>query len=521
MMATSLPAITSSGTRTEPPMNFRLTCFLSGALLTSSLQAAEHFWDEVPLTPSTTVPGKVLDDYWDNQFRRVNQEVAAAQDVRLVFFGDSITWCWSLGNATGRQVWEDQFAAYNPINMGNSGDITPVMLYRVTHGNLDFPEGRQPRVAVLLCGINNFGVTQSAGGKEKWDLGIDCPPEDIAGGQRAIAQAFRRKLPTTRVIMMALLPVANPAKWERCQRVNAINAALARDSSEVAYVNLQDHFLQSDGTINRELYTDGIHLSAQGYRVWAEGITPLIGEFMKAPPLRPTKIMVIGGSITEAPDSSRCYRRYLDGLLRRSGRLLDFVGSRQRHEDDKTEPDSYQFDPDHEGYWGKDSAWFAEQMPSLLNRTVPDVAVIALGTEDIASSAAPTSAAASKLLAAGIARNINQVIKALRSKNPKVRIVVTKALATQGKEAATARFNKELLKLAGVYKGTESPVAVAETDRGLDRRLDLGDDGIIPTAAGARKIAGALAEAINTVSPLAGPARRSGRELPGTQSRFN
>jgi hypothetical protein len=39
--------------------------------------------------------------------------------------------------------------------MGNSGDITPVMLYRVNHGNLDFPKGQAPRVAVLLCGTNN------------------------------------------------------------------------------------------------------------------------------------------------------------------------------------------------------------------------------------------------------------------------------------------------------------------------------------------------------------------------------
>lgn len=51
--------------------------------------------------------------------------------------------------------------------MGNSGDITPVMLYRVTHGNLDFPKDHQPKVAVLLCGTNNFVVTQSAGGAKK------------------------------------------------------------------------------------------------------------------------------------------------------------------------------------------------------------------------------------------------------------------------------------------------------------------------------------------------------------------
>ena len=124
----------------------------------TALAAAPDFWDEIPLSPSTTMPPRIQDDYWNGEFQRVNREVAAAQNTRLVFFGDSITWSWSLGPATGREIWNEQYSRYQPINMGNSGDITPVMLYRATHGNLDFPSGRQPKVAVLLCGINNFGV---------------------------------------------------------------------------------------------------------------------------------------------------------------------------------------------------------------------------------------------------------------------------------------------------------------------------------------------------------------------------
>ena len=176
-------------------MNTRWLCHISGIFLFSALQAAAQFWDEIPLSPSTTRPSEVRDDYWNSQFLRVNREVAAAQNAQLVFFGDSITWSWTLGPATGREVWADRFAAYHPINMGNSGDITPVMLHRVTRGNLDFPEGKHPKVAIMLCGINNFIVTKSDGGKEMWDLGANCPPEDIAQGQRAIAQVFRRKLP--------------------------------------------------------------------------------------------------------------------------------------------------------------------------------------------------------------------------------------------------------------------------------------------------------------------------------------
>jgi len=253
------------------------------------------FWDEIPLSPSTRIPAVIKDEYWNGEFQRVNREVARADKTGIIFFGDSITWNWSLGKATGRDVWNENYSRYNPINMGNSGDITPVMLYRATHGNLDFPKGRQPKVAVLLCGINNFGVTQSAGGAVKWDLGINCPPADVANGQRAIAQEFRRRLPETRLIMMAILPVANKVKWAKCQQVNAINAAMERDENEVAFVNLQDKFLLPDGSINKQLYTDGTHLTAKGYQVWAKGIEPLVLKFMNAPPLHPVKNRVGSG----------------------------------------------------------------------------------------------------------------------------------------------------------------------------------------------------------------------------------
>ena len=435
----------------------RLAAFAMGLTRSLSLmQAAEHFWDEIPLSPSTTMPSEVLDGYWNSEFQRVNREVAAAQNSRLVFFGDSITWSWSLGPATGRELWEHHFADFKPINMGNSGDITPVMLHRVTRGNLAFPDGRHPKVAVLLCGINNFGVTQSAGGKEKWELGADCPPEDIANGQRAIAQVFRRKLPQTRLIMMALLPVADHAKWKRCQKVNALQAAVIRDSTEVAFIDLQDRFLLADGSINKSLFTDGLHLSAEGYQVWAKGIASKIDEFMKAPPLNPVKIMVIGGVATEGLDSTGSYRCYLDGLLRRKGHPIDFIGSRHKHNGDKTEAHSYQFDPDHEGHSGKNFAWFAKNMPRLLEPNTPDIAVLQPGHDDIAE-------------------NITAVITALRAKNPEVKIVLAEDNHT------THRFGK-------------SPVVVAKIGLDLETRVPSADEG--------RKVATILAGAILPLLPL-------------------
>ncbi len=461
-------------------------------LVPAALSASPDFWDEIPLSPSTTVPGEIKDNYWNGEFQRINHEVSRAEKTKMVLFGDSITWHWSLGAATGLELWNGQYSPYQPVNMGNSGDITPVMLYRVTHGNLEFADGRQPKVAVLLCGTNNFVVTQSDGGREKWDLGANCPPVDVANGARAIAQVFRRRLPKTRVILMGILPVADRTKWEKCRQANAINAAVACNPDEVAYIDLQDKFLLPDGSINKTLFTDGTHLTLEGYRVWANSIEPLVQIAMKEPPPDPVKIMLIGGSITEGLDSSGSYRRYLDGMLRRSGHLIDLVGSRKKHNDDRTEPDNYQYDVDHEGHWGKDSAWIAENMPRLLEGNVPDVAVIHLGTEDIVASKA-----AAEALTEGIVRNINQVVEELRSRKPSVKIVLAEALPAKGREDVVKLLNRRIAQYVHERSSPRQPVVLADMHDGFDVSRDMTDVGMLPNASGARKVAEAIAAAVD------------------------
>jgi lysophospholipase L1-like esterase len=236
----------------------------------------------IPPSPSTTEPAAITDDYWRSEFERVNREVAEAEGAQVVFFGDSITLGWSMGKALGKAEWEGRFAKYKPLNMGNSGDITPVMLYRVKHGNLDFAKGHEPKVAVLLCGTNNYVVTQSDGGKVKWALGIDTPPGEVADGIRAVAQEFRRRLPSTRVIILGILPVNNEAKQAKVQETNRILAGYEYPKDEVVFLDLEDRFTSADGSLKSELYTDGTHLTAKGYEVLAGALEPVIDRLIEA-----------------------------------------------------------------------------------------------------------------------------------------------------------------------------------------------------------------------------------------------
>lgn len=251
-----------------------------------SEEAGPNFLDKPQPSSSTSVPTHIRDAYWKSEFERVNKEVAKATNSQVVFFGDSITLGWSIGKADGKAAWEKHFGKYNPINMGNSGDITPVMLYRAMNGNLDFAEGQAPRVAVLLCGTNNYVVKQSDGGKETWELGIDTPPSEVADGVRAVAQAFRRKLPRTRIIVLGILPVKDPKKWAKCRETNLILARHTYPKDEVVFMNLEDRFLNAEGAIKPELFTDGTHLTPAGYTAMADAIAPTIEKMISLGPIK-------------------------------------------------------------------------------------------------------------------------------------------------------------------------------------------------------------------------------------------
>lgn len=56
------------------------------------------------------------------------------------------------------------------------------------------------------------------------------------------------------------------------------------NADEVTFLNLQDRFLMPDGSINQAMYSDGLHLSAEGYQAWADGLAPIIQKFIPPKP---------------------------------------------------------------------------------------------------------------------------------------------------------------------------------------------------------------------------------------------
>jgi len=241
---------------------------------------------------------------------------------------------------------------------------------------------------------------------------------------------------------------------------------------------------------------DGIHPNADGYRAWLAAVNPLIDKLMQTEPFKPVTIMPVGGSITAGRSSATCYRRYLDGMLRRAGHRVDFVGSRSRH-NNRVEPDSYQFDYDHEGHWQKNSGWIADHVEALAATQVPDVAVLHMGTEDLRKVTGPIQSVIEKTVA-----NIGRTIGALRAKNGSVKIVLAQIIPTRSPDiahpdTAVQALNRAIAKLAAATSTKTSPVVLVDQYSGFDPDSGLGEDGVLPNAAGARKMAERFFTGIN------------------------
>ncbi len=181
--------------------------------------------------------------------------------IDLLFLGDSITEGW--GN---NAVWQKHYGAQNAANFGIGGDTTENVLWRIQNGEL---EGIAPKVTVLLIGTNNFGLEGHA-------------PDAVAKGIAAVVQTIHKKLPGTKVLLLAIFPRDEKPNTETRGKIKKVNDQIAKldDRKTVRYLDLGPKLANPDGSLSKEIMPDFLHLSEKGYQIWAESMDPLLKEMM-------------------------------------------------------------------------------------------------------------------------------------------------------------------------------------------------------------------------------------------------
>ncbi len=182
------------------------------------------------------------------------------EDPEVIFIGDSIIHHWE---REGIESWTANYAKYRPVNMGFGGDRIQHLLWRLQNGEL---EDISPKVAVLLIGTNNSA---------------DNTAEEIAEGIEAVCMLIRRKLPQTRILLLAIFPRDTPDGPRRKvnQDVNSVIAGLD-DGEWICFHDLGGFLVDENGVIRTELMEDLLHPTAAGYGAWAGVLNPVLDELL-------------------------------------------------------------------------------------------------------------------------------------------------------------------------------------------------------------------------------------------------
>ena len=203
---------------------------------------------------------------WPNlaRFREDNAKLSppAANENRVVFFGDSITEGWSRDGAF--------FPGKPYVNRGISGQTTPQMLVRFRQDVVAL----HPKVVVILAGTNDI-----AG-----NTGPSTPEmiEDNLASMAEIASANG-----IRVVLASILP-AFDYPWrpglQPVPKISAVNQWMkeyARDH-QLVYLDYYGAMVDERQGLRKEYGTDGVHPNKAGYDVMAPLAETAIGEALRA-----------------------------------------------------------------------------------------------------------------------------------------------------------------------------------------------------------------------------------------------
>lgn len=246
-----------------------------------------------PLKP---VPG--TEEAWKDT-HIMNQQLtqsAEAIGVDVVFLGDSITERWretdmglrnphSIGST---KVFNELFSKrkkskYNGLALGISGDTSPMLLWRLKHGEL--PSNLNPSVFWLLIGTNDIGRT--------W-----CSIELVVIGIIRNVEEILKQKPTATVVLNALFPrtfnnqgfVARkgrgiPSVWKEIKLINSKLKEYAKFRDGVTYFETSVFFTNSslpteELQIDPLLMPDFLHPSPKGYKAWGKEIVETLDQLI-------------------------------------------------------------------------------------------------------------------------------------------------------------------------------------------------------------------------------------------------
>jgi lysophospholipase L1-like esterase len=167
----------------------------------------------------------------------------------ILFIGSSSIRGWDL---------EAFFEDLPVINRGFGGSRIADSVYFADRIVLPY----RPRVIVFYAGENDVN-----GGKS---------PRAVADDFEEFVGKVRAELPETRIVFIGLKP--SPSRWGRIEQFRETNRLIEdyiATQEGMVFIDVEPAMLDENGEPRGEMYrTDRLHLTREGYEVWAELVRP-------------------------------------------------------------------------------------------------------------------------------------------------------------------------------------------------------------------------------------------------------
>ncbi|MBW4659593.1 MAG: lysophospholipase [Drouetiella hepatica Uher 2000/2452] len=188
-------------------------------------------------------------EQWINLLGQEAKMVAGGQGVnRLsVLVGDSLAMWFPADRLSSDRYW---------LNQGISGDTTTGILNRLSLFN-----DTQPDAIHVMAGIN--------------DLRRGATDAEVVSNLTEIMRQLKQAHPNSAVYIYSILPTRLSSISNNRLRWLNYNIAAAARQENATFLNLQSIFVDDEGNLQRDLTTDGLHLSALGYEVWQTALKPI------------------------------------------------------------------------------------------------------------------------------------------------------------------------------------------------------------------------------------------------------
>ena len=199
--------------------------------------------------------GKSPFSKWESVVQKFEQqdEADAPPKGAILFVGSSSIRLWKL---------DDSFPELKTINRGFGGSEIADSNHFADRLILK----HEPRIVVLYAGDNDIAKGKSA--------------ETVTSDFRQFVKTVHDDLPETRIVFIAIKPSIK--RWNLVKTVKAANAAihkLCEQDQKLSFADIDTPMIGDDGRPRAELFAkDGLHLNADGYRVWTKVLTPLLVE---------------------------------------------------------------------------------------------------------------------------------------------------------------------------------------------------------------------------------------------------